>query len=162
MMEFCFANRTAATLVLGLTLFATQSAMARRILHPGGTTGATSANASGENQRTTPAKDPSAGPVPPSSTPGLNTNIYDKSDDLMSFTDTVKLIRDLDGTMDVIFTKQKGSFQGPIDSTAQAKLAESQKSKTPVTVTAETYSRQIRSVSGANEGSGKSKGSNDW
>lgn len=87
---------------------------------------------------------PKASPTPAQSR--FNTNIYEAQDDRVQFTDTVKLVRELDGNTEILFVKRGGVFQAPSDSSALARLIESQRSKSAVTVSVDDHSQKIMSV----------------
>lgn len=76
----------------------------------------------------------------------INTNIYEKSDEAMRFSDIVKLVRETDDGTQVMFMKMPGFFGAPPDSTSMAHLIESQKRKSIVQITADENSRRINSV----------------
>lgn len=85
------------------------------------------------------------------STPGksgslFNTNIYEKTNYTMNFTDTVKLVREDDSGTQVMFMKKPGFFAAPSDETSLGKLVESQSTKTPVQVSVDEDSRKILKV----------------
>lgn len=95
----------------------------------------------------TPAKPKTTTPAPNASPKSAyNTKIYENTEDSRSFTDTVKLVRDMDGNAEVLFMKQGGVYQAPTDSTAMSKLVESQINKSAVRVTVDVDSRRINSV----------------
>lgn len=96
----------------------------------------------------TPTSAPKAPSAPKADAPQsqFNTNIYEPADENVKFTDTVKLVRELDGNSEVLFMKKGGIYQSPNDSTAQSKLVESQTSKTPVTVIVNEETKKIMNV----------------
>lgn len=102
---------------------------------------------------------PSAKPQAPSANAPkksiLNANIYEKPDDKVRFTDTVRLVRELDGNSEVLFVNKKGIFQAPSDGNAMVKLMESQNHKSPVTVVVDEDSQKILSVLSAAKPAGQ-------
>lgn len=69
----------------------------------------------------------------------------------LTFTDTVKVVRDLDGATEVLFVKRSGVFTAPEDGGALEKLIMSQKSGSAVSVVADEQSSKIIRVSPAQE-----------
>lgn len=74
-----------------------------------------------------------------------NANIYEKEGSESQFGDVVKVIREIDGNMEVVFTKF-GTYTAPTDGTAMERLQESMKAKIPVMVTFNEDSRKIMKV----------------
>lgn len=98
-------------------------------------------------------------PVAPAAKPKsqYNTNIYEASDETMSFTDVVRVVRDYEGQSEVLFGKKSGVFTGPKEAEAINRLVESQTNQTPVTVYYNEASRQILRVLNSTKASGTGK-----
>lgn len=75
----------------------------------------------------------------------FNANIYEKEGSESQFGDVVKVIREIDGNTEVVFTKF-GTYTAPTDGTAMERLQESLKGKIPVMVTFNEDSRKILKV----------------
>lgn len=90
---------------------------------------------------------------PPTTTPNpLNAQIYEKDSSMIQFSDSVKVIRELDGATEVLFVKRTGVFTAPEDGSAMEKLIMSQKSGSPVAVTIdETTQKIVRVGSGVEQ-----------
>lgn len=104
------------------------------------------APAYGQAQKTSP---PKAAPSPKSI---YNTNIYENTDGPETFTDTVKLVREMAGTQQVFFNKMPGAFTAPSDETAMAKIIESQTKKTSLKIYFDSDTRKILRVAPAPDG----------
>lgn len=104
------------------------------------------------------SKSPAA-PVAPAAKPKsqYNTNIYEASDETVSFTDVVRVVRDYEGQSEVLFSKKSGVFTGPKEAEAINRLVESQTNQTPVTVYYNEASRQILRVLNSPKASGTGK-----
>lgn len=75
-----------------------------------------------------------------------NVQVYEKEDHQGKFSDVVKVIREMDGGTEVVFSKF-GTYYAPTDGTAMERLQESLKSKLPVNVTFNEDSRKLLKVS---------------
>ncbi|MBX3019483.1 MAG: hypothetical protein KF767_16470 [Bdellovibrionaceae bacterium] len=107
------------------------------------------AGAESYRQPTKPA--PAQSPSPATKSPDkpksqYNTNVFEKDDENIRFSDTVKLVRELDGNTEVLFMQRGGIYQAPSDQTALARLIESQRGKTSVNVIVNEASQKIMSV----------------
>lgn len=85
----------------------------------------------------------------------LSTEIYEKESSQEEMTDTVKILREMDGRSEVLFVKRAGVFTAPDDGLSMEKLIESQKSKSAVHVTFDGDSQKIHKVTSAPEKNGK-------
>ncbi len=74
-----------------------------------------------------------------------NTEVYEKEDRQSKISDIVKVIREIDGGTEVVFSKV-GTYTAPTDEAAMERLQESLKSKLPVSVTFNEDSRKILKV----------------
>lgn len=85
-----------------------------------------------------------------------NTNVFEKEDENIRFSDTVKLVRELDGNTEVLFMQRGGIYQAPADQTALARLVDSQRTKSSVNVIVHEASQKIMSVlPGRTQGTGQ-------
>lgn len=88
-------------------------------------------------------------------TPSL-VQVHEKdSSAQVTFTDNVKIVRDLDGATEVLFVKRSGVFTAPEDGGAMEKLIMSQKSGTAVNIVADEHTFKIIRVSPADNEKGK-------
>lgn len=89
---------------------------------------------------------PTATPVPASKSQYSNVQVYEKEDHQSKFSDVVKVIREMDGGTEIVFSKF-GTYYAPTDGSAMERLVESQKSKLPVNVVFNEDSRKLLKVS---------------
>lgn len=74
-----------------------------------------------------------------------NSEVYEKEEHQGKFSDIVKVIREMDGGTEIVFTKL-GTYTAPSDESQLERLQESLKSKLPVAVTFNEDSRKILKV----------------
>lgn len=120
---------TLATAVAGLLLISSQA--------PAQVEGPTDLQPAAAPQITVPV--PAAKPKS-----GYNTKVYEAESSEGTFTSTVKMVREVQGSWEVLFDAKSGVF--PVDDNLQAVFVECHKDKTPVTVRYNTESNRILSA----------------
>ena len=86
-----------------------------------------------------------ATPASPAKKSQFNSQVYEKaSDDAQSFTAVVKIVREIDGDIQVFFEGKQGFYT--VLSGSEALLVTSQKKHIPVAVTVTVQSRQVIKV----------------
>lgn len=81
----------------------------------------------------------------------LTFGMFSFASEQVSFTDSVKIVRDLDGSMEIFFVKRAGVFTGPDDGAALEKLIMSQKSGAAVQVSVDEKTSKILRVTSADQ-----------
>ncbi len=86
--------------------------------------------------------DPSKPPAQSKSS--FNTQVYEKDSSQKSFSATVKFVREMRGSWEVLFEGKAGIYA--VEDSQQSLLVESQKSKTPVSVKVDEETMRVVSV----------------